>query len=408
MSSLSDRPAPGPEGALRQWLAVAAVALGTFALVTSEFIPVGLLTRMSADFGSPEGATGLMMTVPAFAAAIAAPAIMLGAGRADRRLILILLSALLVVSNLIVAFAPNLGVALFGRVLLGVDVGGFWAISSIVASKMVPAASVGRASAIIFAGISLGSVVGVPAGALIGSAFGWRAAFESVAAFGAVVLVAQIALLPRLLPSETVTLRHLAGLFRIPNARLGLLACFLAFAGQFAAYTYMGAFLEHVTKMPAALLSSLLVGYGVAGFIGNFVGGALSQRSARGTFAGTAAFLGLSIVALTVFGHSPWLAAAAVLAWGFAFGALPIATQGFMTKSAAKELESASAVFISILQMGFAAGAFIGGRAVDTVGLSTTLVGAAVASMATGFLIMRFGRADEEGADGDAQLDAVG
>ncbi|UPG96547.1 MFS transporter [Luteibacter aegosomatissinici] len=407
MSSLSDRPVIGPQAALREWLAVGAVALGTFALVTSEFIPVGLITRMSADFGSPEGATGLMMTVPAFAAAIAAPAVMLGAKRMDRRIMLCLLSALLMLSNLVVALAPSLGVALFGRVLLGIDVGAFWAISSIVAAKIVPAASVARASAIIFAGISLGSVVGVPAGALIGSAFGWRAAFESVAAFGALVLVAQLVLLPRLPPSEVVTVRHLASIFRIPSARLGLLACFLAFAGQFAAYTYMGAFLEHVTKMQPALLSSLLLGYGVAGFVGNFVGGALSHRGPRVTYAGAAAALGLSILLLTLGGQSQMIASIAVLAWGFAFGALPIATQGFMARAAAKELESASAVFVSILQMGFAVGAFVGGRAVDTVGLPTTLIGAAVASIATGFLIMQFGRIEDANTDGDAQLDPV-
>ncbi|MET0936660.1 MAG: MFS transporter, partial [Luteibacter sp.] len=383
MSSLSAEPARGAIASPREWMAVGAVALGTFALVTSEFIPVGLLTRMSTDLGASEGATGLMMTVPAFVAAMAAPAVMLGAGRLDRRVILCLLSALLVISNMVVALAPNLGVALFGRVLLGIDVGAFWAISSIVSNKMVPAASVGRASAIIFAGISLGSVVGVPAGALIGSAFGWRAAYEAVAAFGLLVLVAQVALLPRLPPTEVVTIRHLASLFRVPAARLGLMATLFVFGGQFAAYTYMGAFLEHVSKTPAALLSSLLLGYGVAGFIGNFVGGALSQRNARVTFAGAAASLGLSILMLVVCGHSLPLASAAVLLWGFAFGALPIATQGFMAKAAPKELETGSAVFISILQIGFAAGAFIGGRAVDAVGLSPTLMGAAVAAIAT-------------------------
>ncbi|MGN6481784.1 MFS transporter [Luteibacter sp.] len=401
MSSEAGRPATGPHATTREWMAVGAVALGTFALVTSEFIPVGLITRMSADFGSSDGATGLMMTVPAFAAAIAAPAVMLGARRMDRRIILCLLSALLVISNLVVGYAPNLGVVLFGRVLLGIDVGAFWAISSIVAGKIAPSASVGRASSIIFAGISLGSVVGVPAGALIGSAFGWRTAFESVAAFGLLVLVAQVTLLPRLPPSEVVTMRHLAAIFRIPSARLGLLACFLAFAGQFAAYTYMGAFLEHVTKMQPAVLSSLLLGYGVAGFVGNFVGGALSQRGPRLTYAGAAAALGLSVLALTLGGQSQTVASIAVLAWGCAFGALPIATPGFMARAAAKELESASSMFVSILQMGFAFGAFVGGRAVDSVGLSATLSCAAIATIATGILIVRFGRIDEGRVDGD-------
>lgn len=375
-----------------EWLAVASVALGTFALVTSEFLPVGLLTKVAGSLHVSEGLTGLMVTTPGIVAAIAAPAVMMGAGKLDRRIILWILSAILVVSNLTVALAPNLPVLLLGRVLLGIDVGAFWAISSVIAAKMVAPSSVSRANAIIFAGISVGTVVGVPAGALIGDAFGWRAAFGGIAAFGLLVLVAQLLFLHRLPPSEIVSLRHLTALFGIPKARLGLLATMLAIIGQFGAYTYMGAFLEQVTLAPPALLSALLLGYGIAGFVGNFLGGAAVERNARRTLAGTALLLGASIVLLPAIGWLKVPAALLVILWGFAFGALPIAMQGWMLKAAPDEMESASAMFISVLQVGLASGALLGGVVVDHFGLDATLSSAGCVALVTAGLVWVFGR----------------
>jgi predicted MFS family arabinose efflux permease len=393
-ATIGERPRTHADG--REWLAVASVALGTFALVTSEFLPVGLLTKVAADLHASEGATGLMVTTPGMVAALAAPGVMLGAGRLDRRIILWILSAILVGSNLTVAMAPNLPVLLAGRVLLGIDVGAFWAISSVIAVKLVPHASVGRANAIIFAGISIGTVIGVPAGALIGDAFGWRAAFGGVAGFGVLVLVAQLVFLTRLPPTEVVSLRHLVALFAIPEARLGLLAILLVIVGQFGAYTYMGAFLEQVTRTPPAVLSFLLLGYGVAGFVGNFLGGAAVQRNARWTLGGTSLLLGSAIILLPVMGYLTTPAAILILLWGLAFGALPIAMQGWMLKAAPDEMESASAMFISVLQIGLASGSFLGGVVVDHFGLDATLVSAGCAALATAALVWLFGGAGSD------------
>jgi predicted MFS family arabinose efflux permease len=389
MTSATTAEVSGATG--REWLAVASVALGTFVLVTSEFLPVGLLTKVAAALNASEGATGLMVTTPGFIAALAAPAVMLGARQLDRRIILWVLSAILIASNTIVALAPNLPVLLLGRVLLGIDVGAFWAISSVIAVKIVPAASVGRASSIIFAGISVGTVIGVPAGALIGDALGWRAAFGSVAGLGTLVLLAQLAFLPPLPPSEIVSVRHLAALFRIPKARLGLLVTLMAFIGHFGAYTYMGAFLEKVTLTPPAVLSALLLGFGVAGFVGNFAGGAGSQRNVRWMLTGTIFLLGASVLLLPVVGRLEVVAGLLVILWGFAFGSLPISLQSWMLKAAPNEMESASAMFISVLQIGLASGALLGGIAVDHAGLETTLLGSGCMALAAAAMVWMFG-----------------
>ncbi|MBW8837392.1 MAG: MFS transporter, partial [Burkholderia sp.] len=115
---------------LRSWLAVVAVAIGAFAFVTTEFLPVGLLPRVAADLGVSPGTAGLMVTVPGVIAAISAPGLMLVAGRMDRRRVFLLLTALLLASNLISAFAPNFTVMLVGRALLGAALGGFWTLAT--------------------------------------------------------------------------------------------------------------------------------------------------------------------------------------------------------------------------------------------------------------------------------------
>jgi MFS family permease len=166
----------------RAWLAMASVALGSFAMVTSEFLPIGLLGAIARDMGVAEGRAGLMVTVPGFTAAFAAPAATLLAGRLDRRTLLLVLSALILGSNLLVAGAHGFGMLLAGRVLLGLCVGGFWALAAAVGRRLVPEASGDHATAIVLAGISAGTVLGVPLATAIGNSLGWRGAFVVVAA----------------------------------------------------------------------------------------------------------------------------------------------------------------------------------------------------------------------------------
>lgn len=140
---------------------------------------------------------------------------------------------------------------------------------------------------------------------------------------------------------------------------------------------------EHVTHATPALLSSVLLGYGIASFTGNFVAGAAAQRDARMTLGLTALGLGVAIVLLTIFGSAEVPAAVLIILWSFAFGALPIATQGWMLKAAPQEMESASAMHIAVLQLGLASGAFLGGFAVDRIGLIATLVSAGIVCLGT-------------------------
>ncbi|OSC61419.1 MFS transporter, partial [Streptomyces sp. BF-3] len=188
------RPAPSRSG----WPGVAALALGTFTVVTSEMLPVGLLTPMGRSLGVPEGVAGLTLTITGLVAALSAPALVPLLGRADRRTALCVLVAVLVVGNLGAAWAPDFATMVVARVLVGVGMGGVWAVAAGLAVRLVPAKSAGTATSLVFSGIAVASVLGVPAGTYLGDLAGWRAAFLAAAGLGAVVLVAAALLLPRL------------------------------------------------------------------------------------------------------------------------------------------------------------------------------------------------------------------
>lgn len=387
-----------PKPALATWLAVLSVGTGAFALVTSEFLPVGLLPAMAADLGVTEGQAGLTVTMPGILAAIAAPALTVLTGRLDRRIVLWVLMALLLLSNILVAVAPSFVPLLIGRLLLGFGVGGFWAIGVAIGPRLVPPAYAIKATSLIFAGVSLGTVAGVPAGALIGDLFGWRAAFAAAGIVAVLVLAAQLVFLPRMKPAQAIRFRHLPALFAVPKARIGLLATLLIFLGQFAAYTYVTPFLVQVTGMNAGMVTSLLLAYGIAGFVGNSAGAWIANRDVGLAVTIAAGLIGATTLALPVWGDSPIAATVIVGLWGLAFGAMPISIQSWMFRAAPEALESGAALFVAIAQVALASGALVGGLAVDRAGVPSAMVLGGGFAVATALLIGLVGRQRREAA----------
>ena len=374
------------------WLAVLSVGIGAFALVTSEFLPVGLLPALAAELAISKGQAGLMITTPGIVAAFAAIFVTVGSGRLDRRIVLLALTALLVASNLLVALAPSYGWILLGRALLGVGVGGFWAIGSAIGPRLVAPQHASRAMSIIFAGVSLGTVAGVPAGALVGELVGWRVAFGAASAIAVLVFIGQLLLLPRLPPTQAIRLRQLPMIFGIRKARLGLIATAMLFTGQFAAYTYIAPFLTQISHLAAGTVSAMLLVYGAAGFIGNLVGGWAAGRHERAALMVTGAVLGVSTLALAALGSHALTAMLLVAVWGFGFGAMPIAVQTWMFKAAPELMEGSSALFVAIVQVSLASGALLGGMAVDRLGVPSAMVVGGAFALGCALTIALFGK----------------
>ncbi|MGW5155895.1 MFS transporter [Nonomuraea wenchangensis] len=372
-------------------LAVAAVALGTFTLVTSEMLPVGLLTPIAADLGISPGAAGLTMTAPGLVAAVVAPTLAVAARRADRRTLLMGLMALLAAANLAAALAPGYAVMLAARVATGVSIGGFWAFAAGLGARLVPERQVGRATAVILGGVSVASVLGVPAAALVSSSAGWRAAFAALGVLALALLALLAATLPAL-PAAASEAGAKAG-FRVSRAlALVIVLTVLIISGHFAAYTYLRPFMEQVAQAGPGLVSAALLLYGAAGVAGNFAAGARAARSPRAVLVVLAALIALATAALAL--AAPPLAALVV--WGLGYGGVGVTLQLWIMRSGGGEL--GTALFVSAFNLSIALGALAGGRVVDGVSITAAMWPAAALSLLAAAAAGIWGRSRTSGS----------
>lgn len=363
-----------------KWFAVLSVALGIFSIVTTEILPIGLLTSVAAEFGVSDGTAGLTMTVPGLVAAVAAPVFTVVTARLDRRSMLGVLMAVLIVADLMAAFAPAYWLVLVSRVLVGVVIGGFWSIGAGLAGRLVHDRAVPVATAAIFAAVPLGSVVGVPAGTWIGHQAGWRASFVVMGVFTIVVLVALLALVPRLPAEQVTSLRVLGALLRGSAVRAGLVVTFLIVVAHFATYTYITPFLERVTHLSPGLVGTFLLLYGAAGIAGNFLAGATIRRFFAATFCAAALLIAAATLLLPLLGTTPVGAAVLLVLWGVGYGAVPACSQTWFARAAPGAAEAGTVLFVSSFQVSLSAGALAGGVVADAASPSTLMLyGGAVA-----------------------------
>lgn len=380
-------PHPPAAPAAAHWPAVVSLMLGVFSLVTAEFLPASLLTAMATDLGISDGAAGQAVTATALVGAIAAPTMPLATRRLDRRVVMLALTLLLLVSNALAVAAHGLALLLAARVMLGVALGGFWSMAAALVLRLVPETLFARAMAVVLSGVSVATVCAAPIGAWMGVTWGWRSAFVAAGAVGVAALAVQAWALPALPPRDRPDLRVFGALLRRPPVRVALLAVLLVISGHFAGFTYVRPLMEQVAGLPVAAVSGVLLGYGIGGFFGNLVGGWIAGRSERHAIVAGGALIVLLAASLLLAGRSPVVTAVAVAAWGFAFGAFPVGFQTWITRAAPDHAESAGGLLVAAFQVAIAAGAIGGGLLVDHIGalggpafaLATILPGTLVA-----------------------------
>jgi len=389
------------------WLAVISIALGSFALVFSELIPVGLLADISGHLRVSVGTGGLMIVVPAVAAAVAAPLLTLCSARLERRTVLVGLSALVVVSDVIGGVAPGIEVMLAARAVLGVCVGGFWVFGAGAAITLVSERARGTAVAVVSSGIFIATVASLPTASLIGTLTTWRAAFLVAAVVAVMAVAAQLAAVPRLGAGGRVRPRSLLTVVTLPVPRIGLVAAGGIFFAHFAAYTYIGPLLHARAGLGASAITLVLLGFGLAGAAGNFPAGVTVRAHLRATLMGSGLLIAVSALLLAaVTGVRP-LIIVLVAAWGLGFGAVPVAAQTWMARAMPANVEGGLALFVSALQGSLAAGSAVGGIVYDSQGPGGALIVAGViAALAALTLLGRAGAAIGSTAAGSADLAA--
>jgi predicted MFS family arabinose efflux permease len=360
------------------WSAVFSLAMCITGLITAELLPISLLTPMAKILHITEGSAGQAVTVTAIVGLFASLFSAVITRRVDRRIVILSFSVILILSSFLVAFAPNYTALLIGRFLLGIGVGGFWSMAAAVAMRLVPEAFVPKAFSIIFGAGSIATAIAAPFGSYLGNVIGWRATFVVAAALGIVALVWQLIALPFLPPNAQSRLRTLFDVLRRPKIGLGILSVLLVFAGHFAFFTYLRPFLETQTHISVNGVSVILLLFGLAGFVGNTVAGALLGEKMRLVLiAAPLLLIGLG-VALIMMGTNIWAAAILIAIWGVAFGSVPVAWSTWVARMVPDEAESGGALLVASIQLAITIGAAIGGLLLDRFKVQGSLTGGTI------------------------------
>ncbi|WP_427888960.1 MFS transporter [Kribbella sp. GL6] len=342
------------------------MAATVFTVVTAEMLPVGLLTPMSESLHVTDGAAGLALTATGVTSAVAAPVLPLVLGRLDRKAVLGGLMVLLAASAFAAAITSSFLVLILTRILMGISIGGVWLLTVSLARRVVPPHAAGLATSLIFSGIGIASVLGIPAGAYVGELAGWRWAFAGVGVLALALSVALSIYLPSLPPERAVRLCDVREVLRLHQVRVGLVLVALIVTGHFAAYTYVRPLLEpHIAP---ALIGAFLLAYGVAGVLGNFLTGTLRPTRAL-TLIATG--IALTALAMPIVGTTAIGALGLLVIWGLAYGGTTVSTQAWAHAAAPSAPESSSAVLVGMFNGSIALGAFTGGQVADHFGTPT-------------------------------------
>ncbi len=370
------------------WFAVISLAATSFALVSAEFLPAGLLTPMARDLGISEGTAGQVVTATASVGAVTAMLSNVLIGRLNRKTVLVGLMALAVASNILAALAPNFWLLLLGRAGLGIALSAFWALSVAVVARLVGANATGRGMAIVTLGVSLATIAAPSMGALISDWLGWRSAMAMTAGLALVALLLQFLSLPTLPAAASNSLADVFRLTRRRGIQLGMLAIVLLMTGHFAGSVYVRPFLEHVTLLATGPIALALLGFGIAAVVGNIVGGRLADANIRMALVVTAVLMAFAALALVLWGVHVGAAFAFVTLWGLAFGMGPVVLPTNLSRAAPDALEAAGSLMVVSFQVAITIGAVVGGYVVDNYGATAPLTLTAVLAASTALLAL--------------------
>ncbi|UBU14614.1 MFS transporter [Nonomuraea gerenzanensis] len=346
-------------------LALFALAISAFGIGTTEFIINGLLPELAQDFAVTIPAAGLLVSGYALGVAVGGPPLTMLGGRLSRKTMLLALMVLFIVGNLLSALAPSYGVLMAGRVLAAFAHGAYFGVGSVVAADLVAPQKRASAIALMFTGLTLANVLGVPLGTWIGQAFGWRATFWVVVAIGVAGLAGVLALVPRQpRPEGGGLLRELAA-FRTTGVWLALAMTVFGFAPVFAVITFIAPIMTGVGGFSPGTVPVVMAVFGVGLVAGNLIGGRLADRAVMPSIYGSVGLLTLlAVVVALVSAHQLAFVVAITLFGVAAFATVP-PLQTRVLDAAAGAPTLASAANIGAFNLGNAIGSFAAGLTID-------------------------------------------
>ncbi|MFH2712874.1 MFS transporter [Klebsiella aerogenes] len=367
---------------VRAWLAVVALGVSAFSIVTSELAPVGMLSALANDLHQSQAGAGLAVTAYGWVAALAA--LLAGAipARISRKALLIVLMLILAFSCLAATQSHTMQTFMTARMTGALAHGAFWALIGTVAVQLVPVDKLGLATSVIFAGVSAASVLGVPLSSFIADMVGWRQAFSAISLLSLAAAVALLWTLPTLAAPQPLRLKVYVGIVKNPLllSLFGATACIIS--AHFAAFTYLEPLLTQTRGIPTSAISALLLMSGLSGLLGNLIAGKLIDRHIRVLIMTSLLLSAGALGMLSIRGGSAlpvWFVAVLLGVWGAGMAIVFVGLQTWLLRSAGEATQPASAIYVAIFNTAIGTGALVGGLVSAKLGLSSLPLLAAVA-----------------------------
>ncbi|MGE8071268.1 MULTISPECIES: MFS transporter [Serratia] len=383
-------------------LALLALTISAFAIGTTEFVIVGLIPTIAEQLGVTVPSAGLLVTIYALGVAIGAPVLTALTSRIPRKLLLVGLMVLFTLGNLLAWQSPSYESLIVARLLTGLAHGVFFSIGSTIATSLVAKEKAASAIAIMFGGLTVALVTGVPLGTFIGQQFGWRETFLAVSLIGAVATLASVILVPSNIKNQgSAGVREQLKVLTHPRLLLIYAITALGYGGVFTTFTFLAPMMQELAGFSAPTVSWILLAYGVAVAVGNIWGGKLADR--HGAVRALSFIFAALAILLLVFqftaSHSIAALLTVIVMGVFAFGNVP-GLQVYVVQKAAQytpnAVDVASGLNIAAFNIGIALGSVIGGQTVASLGLAQTpWIGALIVVVAL-LLVSFSGRLDKK------------
>ncbi len=383
-------------------IALYALAAASFAIGMAEFVVVGILPAIASDMGVDIPTAGQLVSLYALGVALAAPLLTAATGKFERRNLSLILMIAFVAANLIAWLASSYSMLLVGRVLAGMVQGVFYSMATVLAANLVTKEKSGQAIALVFMGLTVALVSGVPMGTFISDLFGWRATFLFISILGLMSAIAQWMFLPKKIERPTpAKLHQQLSVILVPRMMLVFVITLLSYGGAFIAFTYLSEILQKVTGFSVSTVSAVLILYGVAVTLGNIY--CAKYAGTKGPIKAMVVMFAILTVVLALIepvASNPFLMVPLTMVWGaMAFGSIPV-LQLYVVQQAEKHaprsIDAASGMNISAFNAGIALGAWLGGIVVANYGLLATGGAAAIVVAFSILLVVLSGYLDKK------------
>lgn len=379
---------------LKLWIALIVLSLSSFAIVTTELAPIGLLSALAHDLNQSEAITGLIVTGYGWVAAISALCSIVLLIRFPRKMVLMIMLLILAISNIIVAYSSSFNMIFSARIIGAIAHGSFWALIGAVAYSLVPKHQLGLATSIIFSGVSVASILGVPLASYLTQLSSWRLAFEFLGLLSFIVCILILLFVPKIPDQAPLA----SGFFKkvLQHSTLNRLFILTAMiiSSHFAAFTFIEPFLSQIAHLESGQITLLLLVFGFAGLIGNILAGKLIDRHLHTIILVSLVFISGSVFAFGYLGYQVTLSIAIVFLalWGVSIASIFVGLQTWVLKQTDDLASAASAIYVAVFNASIGLGALIGSFMLQYVTLNRAFEIITIFLIFSLYLLQKFNR----------------